>query len=173
MLVRSVTGQAVRATAAVGGTVTLLLSALTLLIVTRTLGSEGVGLLAGGYWSTLLLSAALITAAALLPRTRQPVLTPEQRAVLGDRTRQAATQAGTWIADRQTQLAQHNEQRRIEQALGRTIDRSLLTADDTVVAHAGELVTHDLIHRARQAGVLTALLGSVTQMPGTPVPNDR
>ncbi|MGM9319392.1 hypothetical protein [Deinococcus aquaticus] len=161
VLVRSVTGQAVRATAAVGGTVTLLLSALTLLIVTRTLGSEGVGLLAGGYWSTLLLSAALIAAAALLPRIRQPVLTSEQRAELGDRTRQVAAHTGAWLADRQAQVAQSTERRRIEHALGRTLDRSLIAADDTVVAQAGELVTHDLVQRARQAGVLTALLSSV------------
>lgn len=173
LLLRSVTGGRVRTVAAITGSLTLALSALTLLIVTQTVGSEGIGLLAGGYWSTPLLGAGLIAAAAALPRTNQPVLTDEQRAALGDRTRQAATQAGTWIADRQTQLAQHTEQRRIEQALGRTLDRSLLAADDTVVAHAGDLVTHDLIHRARQAGVLTALLGSVTQMTAAPVPIDR
>jgi uncharacterized protein YrrD len=50
---------------------------------------------------------------------------------------------------------------RIEQALGRPVNRVILDPQDNVILNTGELITHQAIWQAEQAGVLNILLNSV------------
>jgi uncharacterized protein YrrD len=51
--------------------------------------------------------------------------------------------------------------RRIEQALGRPVNRVILDPQDNVVLNVGELITHEAIRQSEQGGVLNILLNSV------------
>lgn len=53
------------------------------------------------------------------------------------------------------------ENRRIHGALGRPVTRVILDEQDQVILNVGELITHQAIHRAREAGCLDILLSSV------------
>jgi uncharacterized protein YrrD len=58
------------------------------------------------------------------------------------------------------------EQKRIMGALGRPVNRVILDQQDQVILNVGELITHQAIEVARQAGVLEVLLSSVyTETP--------
>jgi len=54
-----------------------------------------------------------------------------------------------------------DEQDRIKRALGRPVTRVILDSQDNVILNVGEIVTHQAVKRARQAGVLDILLDSV------------
>lgn len=54
-----------------------------------------------------------------------------------------------------------HEESRIQSALGRHVNRTILDAADNVILNEGELITHGAIERARQADVLETLLDSV------------
>jgi uncharacterized protein YrrD len=65
--------------------------------------------------------------------------------------------------DRSTQAIEH---KRIMGALGRPVNRVILDQQDQVILNVGELITHQAITVARQAGVLEVLLSSVyTETP--------
>lgn len=53
------------------------------------------------------------------------------------------------------------ENRRIHGALGRPVTRVILDGQDQVILNVGDLITHQAIHRSREAGSLDILLGSV------------
>ena len=54
-------------------------------------------------------------------------------------------------------------QRRIEQAVGRRVSRTILEPSDTVILHQGEMITFNAVERAKDAGVLEILLDSVVK----------
>jgi len=54
-----------------------------------------------------------------------------------------------------------NEQKRINNALGRPIMRVILAKDDSVILNTGDIVTHKAIELARQSDMLDVLLESV------------
>jgi uncharacterized protein YrrD len=58
-------------------------------------------------------------------------------------------------------LQERNVQARIQGALGRPVTRVILDKQDGVILNVGELITHEAISSAREAGVLDLLLGSV------------
>ena len=61
----------------------------------------------------------------------------------------------------QIEVQQFIENRRIQRALGRPVSRVILDQQDQVILNLGELITHQAIDRAREAGSLEILLGSV------------
>ncbi|HEY9693045.1 MAG TPA: PRC-barrel domain-containing protein [Oculatellaceae cyanobacterium] len=61
---------------------------------------------------------------------------------------------------------QATEEQRIRVALGRPVNRVILDNDDNFILNVGELVTHQAIDYAKQAGVLDILLASVEYRSG-------
>ena len=69
-------------------------------------------------------------------------------------------------ADVHDRSAQAVEEKRIKGALGRAVVRVILDRQDGVILNIGDLITHQAIASARQAGVLDILLDSVyTETP--------
>jgi uncharacterized protein YrrD len=69
-------------------------------------------------------------------------------------------------SDLQERSAQAIEEKRIKGALGRPTTRVILDRNDQVILNVGELITHQAIAVAREAGVLDVLLSSVyTETP--------
>ena len=64
-------------------------------------------------------------------------------------------------ADLQERSSQAVEEKRIKGALGRAVTRVILDRHDDVILNIGDLITHQAIAIARQAGVLDILLDSV------------
>jgi uncharacterized protein YrrD len=61
----------------------------------------------------------------------------------------------------QQQSARKLEEQRIKNALGRPVTRVILNEFDNVILNVGELITHQAIEEAREAGILDVLLNSV------------
>lgn len=61
----------------------------------------------------------------------------------------------------QRQSARALHKRRIEQALGRPVNRVILDPQDKVILNVGEIITHKAVWQAEQGGVLNILLNSV------------
>lgn len=60
------------------------------------------------------------------------------------------------------------DESRTRAALGRPVQRAVLDHEERVILNAGEMVTHEALRRAREAGVLEELLGAVVmEEPGT------
>lgn len=53
------------------------------------------------------------------------------------------------------------QERKIKNALGRPVDRVIFDENDEVILDTGDLITHEAIDRAEQAGMLDVLLGSI------------
>lgn len=69
----------------------------------------------------------------------------------------------TELQERSTQAV---EEKRIKGALGRSVVRVILGTNDEVILNVGDLITHQAVAAARQAGVLDSLLDSVyTETP--------
>jgi len=90
----------------------------------------------------------------------------------GDRLQQATQQARSgagnlWervkasVNDFQERTEQEAQEHQIKSALGRPVIRVILDPQDQVILNVGELITHQAINTARQAGVLDILLSSV------------
>jgi uncharacterized protein YrrD len=90
----------------------------------------------------------------------------------GQRIQQGATQAraeasNLWqrVKSSVNTFQERNEQeareQQIKSALGRPVTRVILDPQDRVILNVGELITHQAIDTARQAGVLDILLSSV------------
>jgi uncharacterized protein YrrD len=60
-------------------------------------------------------------------------------------------------------LGRRLQQRRIDQAAGRRVSRTILDPSDNVILHQGEMITYNAIRRAKEAGVLEILLDSVVK----------
>lgn len=93
-------------------------------------------------------------------------------AIAGKQLQSGASQlqseaATLWVAlqrqaaKTQSQVQQFVENRRIQGALGRPVTRVILDEQDHVILNMGDLITHQAIDRAREAGSLEILLGSV------------
>jgi uncharacterized protein YrrD len=90
-----------------------------------------------------------------------------------DATEQIRTGAkGLWeqvketTSELQERSTQAVEEKRIKGALGRAVIRVILGTNDEVILNVGDLITHQSISTARQAGVLDILLDSVyTETP--------
>jgi uncharacterized protein YrrD len=67
----------------------------------------------------------------------------------------------TQYRDLQRRSSRAMHQRRIEQALGRPVNRVILDPQDNVILNVGELITHKAVQQAEQGGVLNILLNSV------------
>lgn len=52
-------------------------------------------------------------------------------------------------------------QKRLEQALGRPVNRVILDTQDNVILNVGELITHKAVRQAEDSGVINILLNSV------------
>ncbi|MGB3204871.1 MAG: PRC-barrel domain-containing protein [Crinalium sp.] len=65
----------------------------------------------------------------------------------------------------QKRNSQATEEQRIKIALGRPVNRVILDSDDNFILNVGELVTHQAIDYAQEAGVLDILLASVEYHP--------
>ncbi len=60
-----------------------------------------------------------------------------------------------------TPLSRVGEDERIKAALGRRINRVILDNDDNFILNVGDMITHQTIEYAREAGVLDILLASI------------
>lgn len=60
-------------------------------------------------------------------------------------------------------LREQIENYRVEQALGRRISRTILDPSDEVILEQGEIITHQAVLRAREAGILDSILNSVVK----------
>ncbi len=60
-------------------------------------------------------------------------------------------------------IEQQAEEQSIKAALGRPVSRVILDRDDSVILNTGDIITNESIQRARAAGVLDILLGSVAR----------
>ena len=105
----------------------------------------------------------------------------DKASLTGDRLKEKAGDAGEQLrtgakgvweqvketaADLQERSAQALEEKRIKGALGRAVVRVILDRNDEVILNIGDLITHQAIASARQAGVLDILLDSVyTETP--------
>jgi hypothetical protein len=60
-------------------------------------------------------------------------------------------------------LGRRFQQRRIDQAVGRRVGRTILDPSDNVILNQGEMITYLAIQRAKEAGVLEILLDAVVK----------
>jgi uncharacterized protein YrrD len=79
----------------------------------------------------------------------------------GQQVRGASKSLWTKIKDATSEIQDRNTQSRIQGALGRPVTRVILDKQDGVILNTGELITHESISSAREAGVLEPLLSSV------------
>lgn len=116
--------------------------------------------------------AALLDAVGLQPAEATRYRAKEAVSDTGMRVREQAAiaqeNAYTFWEDLKTQYselkrrsARAMHQRRIEQALGRPVNRVILDLQDNVILNVGELITHEAIRLAEQGGILNILLNSV------------
>jgi len=71
-----------------------------------------------------------------------------------------------WLGKTQEQASDAAEDRRIEGAVGRPVNRVILDKQDHIILNLGEIITHKAVEQARQGDVLGILLSSVST--GTP-----
>jgi uncharacterized protein YrrD len=65
------------------------------------------------------------------------------------------------VTDYKDQTAQHMEEGKIKNALGRPVNRPIFDKSDQVILNTGDLITNHVVERARENGVLDILLSSV------------
>lgn len=65
------------------------------------------------------------------------------------------------VSETQEAAAQAAEEARINNAIGRPVNRVILDRQDNVILNVGELITHRAVEESRQAGILDMLLSSV------------
>ncbi|WP_407568778.1 PRC-barrel domain-containing protein [Deinococcus altitudinis] len=67
-----------------------------------------------------------------------------------------------WIADTRDKATEEVEERRIEGAIGRPVNRVVLDKQDSIILNIGEIVTHKAVEQARSSEVLGILLSSIS-----------
>lgn len=83
----------------------------------------------------------------------------------GDRLRESSS--NLWdrikskVSDIQDTAEREAHEHRIKSAIGRPVNRVILDPQDNVILNVGEIITHQAVTQAEQAGVLDILLGSV------------
>lgn len=76
---------------------------------------------------------------------------------------QSVKEMASNASDRASQAV---EEQRVKGAVGRPVTRVIFDREDQVILNTGDLITHESIERAREAGVLDVLLNSVyTEKP--------
>ncbi len=65
------------------------------------------------------------------------------------------------VSNIREEAVQAVEQKRIQGALGRRVNRTILDHEDNIIISKGDLITHEAIERARKAEILGILLDSV------------
>lgn len=70
--------------------------------------------------------------------------------------------AKSWIGETREKADETAEERRIENAIGRPVNRVVLDRDDHIILNVGEIITHKAVEQARASDVLGILLGSVS-----------
>ena len=71
-----------------------------------------------------------------------------------------------WISETRDKASDDMEERRIEGAIGRPVNRVVLDPQDNIILNIGEIITHKAIEQARSSDVLGILLSSVsTEVP--------
>ncbi len=70
--------------------------------------------------------------------------------------------AKNWIGDTQEKATDAAEERRIENAVGRPVNRVVLDKQDHIILNIGEIITHKAVEQARAGDVLGILLSSVS-----------
>ncbi|MBE9031438.1 PRC-barrel domain-containing protein [filamentous cyanobacterium LEGE 11480] len=117
---------------------------------------------------------ALISATGLSTQEaakRQSTLIAEDKAAqiqeVGEQVQHHASSALEWAKQTADELFDKSsseiEKHRIRSALGRPVNRVIFDTQDNIVLNVGELVTHNAVKSARQAGVLDILLNSIHQ----------
>ncbi len=74
-----------------------------------------------------------------------------------------------WLAETRDRASDDMEERRIEDAIGRPVNRVVLDPQDHIILNIGEIITHKAVEQARSSNVLGILLTSVSTE--TPVIN--
>ena len=67
-----------------------------------------------------------------------------------------------WLSETQSHASEEAEERRIENAVGRPVNRVVLDKQDHIILNIGEIITHKAVEQARAGDVLGILLGSVS-----------
>ena len=67
-----------------------------------------------------------------------------------------------WISETRDKASDDMEERRIEGAIGRPVNRVVLDPQDNIILNIGEIITHKAVEQARSSDVLGILLGSVS-----------
>lgn len=67
-----------------------------------------------------------------------------------------------WIAETRDRATEEGEERRIEGAVGRPVNRVVLDRQDNIILNIGEIVTHRAVEQARSSDVLGILLSSIS-----------
>ena len=71
-----------------------------------------------------------------------------------------------WISETRDKASDDMEERRIEGAIGRPVNRVVLDPQDNIILNIGEIITHKAVEQARSSNVLGILLSSVsTEVP--------
>jgi uncharacterized protein YrrD len=70
--------------------------------------------------------------------------------------------AKSWIGETREKADESMEEKRIENAIGRPVNRVVLNRDDSIILNVGEIITHKAVEQARASDVLGILLGSVS-----------
>jgi uncharacterized protein YrrD len=71
-------------------------------------------------------------------------------------------QARNWLGKTQEQASDAAEERQIQNAVGRPVNRVVLDRQDQIILNIGEIITHRAVEQARASDVLRILLGSVS-----------
>ena len=67
-----------------------------------------------------------------------------------------------WLSETRERVSDEAEERRIEGAIGRPVNRVVLDRQDSIILNIGEIITHKAVEQARASDVLGILLGSVS-----------
>ena len=67
-----------------------------------------------------------------------------------------------WLSETRDHASEEAEERRIENAVGRPVNRVVLDKQDHIILNIGEIITHKAVEQARAGDVLGILLGSVS-----------
>jgi uncharacterized protein YrrD len=67
-----------------------------------------------------------------------------------------------WLGETRDRATEEAEERRIEDAVGRPVNRVVLDRQDNIILNIGEIITHRAVEQARASEVLGILLGSVS-----------
>ena len=67
-----------------------------------------------------------------------------------------------WISETRDKASDDMEERRIEGAIGRPVNRVVLDPQDNIILNIGEIITHKAVEQARSSDVLGILLSSVS-----------